>query len=54
MYLGSVIILEMRFKNDIEFYSLVSRGEMYNKIIGKWSESMSDEDELTCNYLSCI
>ncbi len=33
------------FKNDIDLHSLhtVSIDEMNNKIIGKWSESVSDE-----------
>ncbi len=35
------------FKNDIDLHSLhtVSTGEMNNTIIGKWSESVSDEDK---------
>ncbi len=35
------------FKNDIDLYSLhtVSICEMNNKLIGKWSESVSDEDK---------
>ncbi len=35
------------FKNDIDLHSLhtVSIGEMNNNIIGKWSESVSDEDK---------
>ncbi len=35
------------FKNDIDLYSLhiVSIGEMNNKIIGKWSQSVIVEDK---------
>ncbi len=38
------------FKNDIDLHSLhtVSIGEMNNKIIGKWSESVRDEDKQVC------
>ncbi len=40
-------IRDVCFKNDIELYSLhtVTIDEMNNKIIGKWSESVSDEDK---------
>ncbi len=35
------------FKNDIDLHCLhtVSIDKMNNKIIGKWSESVSDEDQ---------
>ncbi len=40
-------IRDICFTNDIDLHSLhtVSIGEMNNKIIGKWSESVSDEDK---------
>ncbi len=40
-------IRDVCFKNDIDLHSLhtVSIGKMNNKIIGKWSESVSDEDK---------
>ncbi len=40
-------IRDVCFKNDIDLRSLpkVSIGKMNNKIIGKWSESVSDEDK---------
>ncbi len=37
-------IRDVCFKNDIDLHSLHT-GEMNNKSIGKWSESVSDEDE---------
>ena len=40
-------IRDVCFKNDIDLHSLhtVSICEMNNKIIGKWSEIVSDEDK---------
>ncbi len=40
-------IRDVCFKNDIDLHSLhtVCIGEMNNNIIGKWSESVSDEDK---------
>ncbi len=40
-------IRDVSFKNDIDLHSLhtVSIGEMNNKIIIKWTESVSDEDK---------
>ncbi len=40
-------IQDLCFKNAIDLHSLhtVSIGEMNNKIIGKWLESVSDEDK---------
>ncbi len=40
-------IQDLCFKNDIDLHSLhmVSIGEMNNKIIGKWSENVRDEDK---------
>ncbi len=46
MYLGLGIIFEMyvlTILNSIVY--IVSIGEMNNKIIGKWTESVSDEDK---------
>ncbi len=40
-------IRDVCFKNDIDLHSLhrVSIGELNNKIIGKWSKSVSYEDK---------
>ncbi len=44
MFLGLVIIFEM-YVLKIILTSIVYIGEMNNKIIGKWSESVNDEDK---------
>ncbi len=45
--LGNNNIRDVCFKINIDLYSLhtVSFGEINNKIIGKWSEGVSDEDK---------
>ncbi len=45
-WLGNTI-RNVCFKNDIDILSLcaVSIGEMNNKIIGKWSQSVNDDDK---------
>ncbi len=47
MYLSLVIIFEMYVLKMILTFIvyIVSTGEMNNKIIGKWSVSVSDEDK---------
>ncbi len=47
MYLGLVIIFEMYILKMIltSIVYIVSIGKMNNKIIGKWSECVSDEDK---------
>ncbi len=47
MYLSLLVIFEMCFKNHFDLHSLhtMSIGEMNNKVIGKWSESVNDEDK---------
>ncbi len=46
-------IQDVCFKNDIDLHRLhtVSIGEMNNKSIGKWSQSVSDEDKQVSNQV---